>query len=312
MPETFIHIAACTIPKSSTLYSSVFSQLPLPEDWHALLCQIEEERQGRPDLPVTIPIRSLNSIVHGVIPQLLTAPKAGVRSRDESNQRERTIPPWLIAKDSLSPEKIWFVIQAWLEKTYSDCPSFELVKRQLRLEDLSWKSVKIALDERSPVNNTAVLPPLAFDAFPAFIADRLIKNKVELPVGSQMCSLLRVPIQSGTELMTWPPTPMRINKQQTWWYSYVVTIKLHTFVGIPEPRVHFHYSVRRWRGASCIEDGKLQLGRHTSVYLHLTRPWLGLPYTHTCSVAILEASKQGEQRIPHWMNRVPEIFKRSA
>ncbi len=312
MPETPIQIVACTIPTSSTLYSSEFSQLPLPEDWHPLLCKIEEERQGKSDVSVTIPIRSLNSVIHGVIPQLLTAPKAGMRSRNESNQRERTMPPWLIAKAPLSTEKIWFIIQAWLEKTYSDCPSFEMVKRQLRLEDLTWEPVKIALNERPPMNGTAVLPPLAFDAFPAFIAARLIERNVYLPVGSHMCSLLRVPIQDGTELMTWPPVPMRVGKQQTWWYSYVVTIKLHTFVGISEPHVHFHYSVRRWRSSSCIEDGKLQLGHHTSVYLHLTRPWLGLPYTYTCSVATLEATMRGDQRTTRWTNRVPEIFKRSA
>src|SRR5437588_11449203 len=111
MPETPIQIVACTIPTSSTLYSSEFSQLPLPEDWHPLLCKIEEERQGKSDVSVTIPVRSLNSVIHGLIPQLLTAPKAGISSRNESNQRERTMPPWLIAKAPLSTENIWFIIQ---------------------------------------------------------------------------------------------------------------------------------------------------------------------------------------------------------
>jgi hypothetical protein len=322
MPNIPIQTVACTIRPESALRALSLVQLAFPVEWFEPLQGLQAERNSRPDQPNTIAIWSLNAVLHALVPHLLAAPYAAQRREEPQNEEEpdrpsRGRPPWLLAEHVIPVEKLWNIVQAWLEQTYSECESFPTVKTLLRREDLQWEPVTLSLLEKTCENGTADIPPLAYKVIPAFLADMLAKIKVSLQVGSLKRPLVRVPVEEGAELMTWPPVYTRRgkDKEKRFGYSYVVKITLQTIVGHPEPRVHFHYSVRRWQSEPCFDGTKLYLKRRTSVYLRPSKAWYELPQTaepRAFTVAKIEAVKTGGegQRTPVWMNLVTQIAKR--
>lgn len=310
MSNVPIQTVAWTIRPESTLFSHSFAQVSFPADWFPPLAGLQSERGERVGKPSTFQIRSLNAVVRAFVPHLLTAPLFTGRGEGDKEGRKQASNPWLIADELLPLDHIWLIIQAWLEKTYQDCESFAEVQQLLRLEDLQWKNFSLPVPIASAAQGKAALLPLAFKIVPALLAERLTESGLRLPIGGEVRSLLRVPVEQGAEVMTWPPVYYTDKHEERWGYSYVLTITLQTFIGMPEPRVHFHYGVRRWHSHSCFDGQKLALGQRTSVYLHKNQPWFGLEPTNACTVARLEAVKSGDQRIPVWMDLVPEIAQR--
>ncbi len=310
MPNVPIQTVAWTLRPESQLFSRPFAQVSFPADWFPPLAGLQAECGERIGKPNTFQIRSLNAVLRALVPHLFTAPLFPGRSEGEREGRQQASNPWLIADELLSLEHIWLIIQAWLEKTYRDCESYAEVQQLLRLKDLQWKNFSLPVPIASTTQGKAILPPLAFKIVPALLAERLTKSGLRLPIGGEVRPLLRVPVEQGAELMTWPPVYYTDKHEERWGYSYVLTITLQTFIGKSEPRVHFHYGVRRWHSHSCLDGQRLALGQRTSVYLHSNQSWLGLSPTNACTVARLEAVKNGEQRIPVWMDLVPEIAQR--
>jgi hypothetical protein len=310
MPDVPIQTVAWTIKPDSSLFSRPFAQVSFPTDWFAPLAGLQAELGERVGKPGTFQVRSLNAVLRALVPHLLTAPLFPGRGESDSGGREHAFTPWLVAHELLSLDYIWLIVQAWLEKTYQDCESFVEVQQLLQLNDLRWKQFSLPFPIVSPSKNKTVLPPLVFKVVPALLADRLAESDIRLPVGTEMRSLLRAPVEQGAELMTWPPVYYTDKQEERWGYSYVLTITLQTFVGKSEPHVHFHYGIRRWHSHPCFDGQKLTLGQRTSVYLHSTQPWLGLFPTKACTIACLEAVKRDGRRFPLWADLVPEIAQR--
>ena len=310
MPDVPIQTVAWIIRPDSSLFSRPFAQVSFPTDWFAPLAGLQGELGERVGKPNTFQIRSLNAVLRALVPHLLTAPLFLGRRESEREGREHRLTPWLITDELLSLDYIWLIIQAWLEKTYQDCESFVEVQQLLQLDDLEREQFSFPLPILSSAENKAVFSPLVFKVIPVLLADRLAASDIRLPVGTETRSLIRVPVEQGAELMTWPPVYYTDEQEERWGYSYVLTITLQTFVGKSEPHIHFHYGVRRWHSRPCFDGQKLTLGHRTSVYLHNTQPWLGLLPTNACTVARLEAVKNDNQRIPLWADLVPEIAQR--
>jgi hypothetical protein len=310
MPNIPIQTVAWTIRPEGTLFSRPFVQVSFPTDWFSPLAGLQAERGERVGKPNTFQIRSLNAILRALTSHFLTAPLFVGRREDKREGREQASAPWLIADELLSLDHIWLIIQAWLEKTYQDCESFAEVQQLLRFEDLQWKKLSLPISAISTAQGQAVLSPLMFKVVPALLAERLIESGIRLPIGDEVRPLLLVPVEHGAELITWPPAYYTDKHEERWGYSYVLTITLQTFVGTSEPRVHLHYGVRRWHSHPCFDGQRLALGQRTSVYLRNTQSWLGLAPNNSCTVARLEALKSGGQRIPVWMDLVPDIAQR--
>jgi hypothetical protein len=317
-----IQTAAYTIRSESALRALSLMQLPFPDEWYEPLLGLQAERNDRPDQPNTIAIRSLNAVLYALVPYLLAAPNATRRREERPNEGEpdrppRERPPWLLAEQPIPVEQLWNIVQAWLELTYSECESFFAVKNILREQDLRWEPIKLTPLGKTCENGTADIPSLAYKVIPAFLADALVARKVSLPVGSLRRPLVRVPVEEGAELMTWPPVYVLRGEKKTkrFGYSYVVKITLQTFIGEPEPRVHFHYGVRRWHSEPCFDGKTLYLKRRTSVYLRPAKAWYESPQTagkkaFTLAKIAAVRAEEGGQRVPAWMNLVPEIAKR--
>ncbi len=233
-----IQTVAFTIPSESALHTLSLVQLAFPDEWFEPLLSLQAELNDRRDQPNTIAIRNLNAVFHALVPYLLAAPngvqrRAEISSEGEPDRPLRERSPWLLAREAIPVDQLWTIIQAWLELTYSDCESFSSVKDLLREEDLRWEPTTLELLKKTSANGTADIPSLGYKVLPAILADTLAARKVSIPIGSLKRPLVRVPVEEGAELMTWPPVYTvrgKKNKQQ-FGYSYVVKITLQTLVG---------------------------------------------------------------------------------
>lgn len=316
-----IQTVAFTVPLTSPLRTLSLVQLAFPDEWFEPLLSLQAERNDRLDQPNTIAVGSLNAILHALVPYLLAAPngakrRAEINSEGEPDRPSRERPPWLLAERAIPIRQLWTIVQAWLELTYSDCDSFAMVKDLLREEDLYWEPITLQLLGKTSENGTADIPSLGYKVLPALLAETLVTKKVSIPIGSDKRPLVRVPVEEGAELMTWPPVYVVRGKKklQEFGYSYVIKITVQTLVGESEPRIHFHYSVRRWHSEPCFDGKTLYLKRRTSVYLCPSKAWYepSEQATKAFTIAKIEAVKTDEQgqRVPVWMNLVPEIARR--
>lgn len=317
MSNTPIQAVACTIHTQSVLRECSLYALAFPEEWFEPLRLLQEERSGRRDKPNMIPIRSINATLRAFVPSLLTVPYA-VRPTEHVDQQQeeqdgsgevREVRHWLLAKQPIPIDHLWRVIQAWLEQTYSMCESFSEVLPLLQKEDLQWMPFSFRLESHRSENGTARLPRLAYRAIPALLADLLVEREASLPVGQASRYLVRVPTEEGAELMTWPPVFV-LKRKKKWGFSYTVKITLQTIVGQSEPRVHFHYGIRRWQSDTCYDGQTFYLRGKTSVYLRPTRSMYDLPLPGTFTVGHIKGRRQNEIRIPVWGNLLPQIARR--
>ncbi|MBA3531883.1 MAG: DUF3962 domain-containing protein [Ardenticatenales bacterium] len=281
--------------------------LYFPAAWEDPLRALQGQASGREGLPNTVPFRSINHILEAVVPYLLTLPRYP-KSAEELDGK--ILDPWLVAKSDVPSQKLWLVFQAWLEQSYRECASFAPVREFLKAEALQWKPLELELQQRPADNKTARLSPLAYSLIPGLLTDRLVERGTAVLVGDQMRHLRRVPTESGAQLMTWPPVDHVDNNQTHWPYSYTLNLTVQTLVGSPVPRIHVHYGVRRWINRAMMQDGRFMMRPRSSVYLHMTRPWMGLPTPQTFTVARLEARYEGKQRLPGWGDLVPDIAQR--
>ena len=310
MNNSPLHIAAFTLCPEVEQAPLSFAGLQFPHEWHALLMQLQAERRDRVGMPNTAPVRSLNSVLKAFVPHLLTTPETP-RQIEPGMERHNPAFPWLLAARPVDVEKVWMVVQAWLERTYHDCDSLPLAQKALRLEDLHWQEHIYPILKECSENGTAQPMPLSWSAFPSLVAEQLADGGLTISVGGEERQLRRVPVQSGAELVTWPPVYHMDGQDYSYGYSYTIAITLQTMVGENHPRFHFHYGIRLWTARPLLDDGKLRLGKNArTVYLHRTLPWLGLNPTTTFATARLRAAYVEGRRIPEWDNLVPDIARR--
>lgn len=295
--------------------------LEFPYEWLEPLKALQEEKTGRPDN--TLPIKSLNSILATFVPHLAAMPNATIKSRRDQSSEEGNSSPWLLAREDVSVDKIWLVIQAWLKLNYRDCPGFSNIRSKLNRQDLkSWLKLDELVFQAEPAlkNGTASLCKLAYTALPVWLADELVRKEVKVPVYGQQRELVRVPTDRGAELITWPPARVpstNNNKKADSYFSYVIKITVQTIAGSSQPRIHFHYGVRCWVSQPLTDGNRLWLGGSSrSVYLYRTKPWLGLEDTDIFTVTkikaitppdIDESSSGLPRKVAEWDNLVPDI-----
>jgi hypothetical protein len=324
MRNPSIQLVSCTLRPDSSMRSISLQQLFFPDDWIEPLNTLQSERSNRPEKHTTVLIKSLNAVLQAFLPDLLAAPNALKRAdrsygNEESENGRNGASPWLLTRSALPPGTLWRIIQIWLQETYGECESFSELESVLREEDLQWQSHTLELFQKLCENGTADIPSLAYKVIPSLLADLLVEREAKLMVGKSLYYLAKVVTDEGAELMTWPPvyvetTSQKEKEKKKFGYSYTIKITLQTIPGHEEPRIHFHYGVRRWRCESCYDGTTLYLKRRTNVYLRPQKKWYEQSpgKNKTFLQAKIEAVKNGEQgeRIPIWMNLVPKIAAR--
>ncbi|EIV91821.1 pPIWI_RE module domain-containing protein [Frankia sp. QA3] len=119
-------------------------------------------------------------------------------------------------------------------------------------------------------------------------------------------SVARRARSQGAELMS-QPLHHEGKKGLRWWFSVVVNVTLQTMPFHPRPRVHVHFSVRRWATHPDPKTGLLRLGfrRGSAVYLRPLQPWLpGVPASDRYSVA--HVVKRGDEHM--WRTGDPALL----
>ncbi|NJM08839.1 DUF3962 domain-containing protein [Candidatus Gracilibacteria bacterium] len=270
-----------------------------PDEWRAPLQQLAMLSSERgSERPSSFRIQSLNAAIAAFTPQLFVSPGQAYRSDD----------PWLIATEEIRPDKILRIVRAWLAEHYSArselAEAYDTAFEAIRDEDLVWEPFQLSPNQEPSENNTARVDSLGYAALPAFVANALVKRDVRIQVGPQECRLVRVPVaQDRAELQTWPPVYVESENGRRGAYSYVIGISLQTLAGVPRPRIHLTYGVRRWRLDPLRTPDRLFLpgkeGR--TVYLRHPQALTGVPQSSHFTRAVIDGVFVGEnQRVPVW------------
>lgn len=279
--------------------------LNFPTAWIPTLVGLQAEKAGRPDKLNRFQVSTLNGAIATFLPYLTTVPNSTVEKADA---------PWLLTAHPFSVAKVAQVFDGWLKETYRDCESFNSLRSLFKPEELgSWYKLPSTLFADKPIhpNNTANLNGWAYNALPTLIADLLVQQNTQIQVAGQQFPLIRVPSPRGAELITWSPAVQR-DKKDISYFSYYIKITVQTVVGDSQPRIHFHFGVRRWISSPKIEDDKLYLDSKTArtVYIYRTRPWLDLPATNIFTTSSIRAGRDDTgKRIPVWDNGIPAIAR---
>ena len=280
-----------------------------PDEWRAPLQQLAVLSSERgSERPSSFRIQSLNAAIAAFTPQLFVSPGQAYRSDD----------PWLIATEEIRPDKILRIVRAWLAEHYSArselAEAYDTAFEAIRDEDLVWEPFQLSPIQEPSENNTARVDSLGYAALPAFVANALVKRDVRIQVGPQECRLVRVPVaQDRAELQTWPPVYVESENGRRGAYSYVIGISLQTLAGVPRPRIHLTYGVRRWRLDPLRTPDRLFLpgkeGR--TVYLRHPQALTGVPQSSHFTRAMLDGVFVGDsQRVPVWRDALAGIAGR--
>lgn len=281
-----------------------------PDEWRAPLRHLAElitDRGG--DRPATFRIQSLNTAIAAFTPQLFVSPGQAKGSDD----------PWLIATEVIRPDKIARIVRAWLAEHYAGrddlAEAYDIAYDAIRDDDLTWQPFQLSMAHELHPNQTARVDSLSYAALPAFVANTLVERDLRVPVGAYERGVVRVPVPQGrAELQTWPPVEYtEAGTGRKAMYSYVIGISLQTLAGVPRPRIHLTYGVRRWRLDPLRTPEVLFLsGREgRTVYLRHPRALTGVPQSSHFTRAMVEAVYVGEnQRAPVWRDALAGIASR--
>jgi|SRR5579859_1168895 len=278
--------------------------LAFPNAWVPAIHRLQQEVAGREDEPVSVPIRSLNAVLRALVAPLATLPG------DTKARRDGSTPAWLLARQPIDPGLIWLIVQAWLDQQYRACPSYPQVRPTMGEADLAWVEHLVDWRGASPGAHTAdPADRHAWLALPLLLADRLTAAGATLRVRDEQRRLIRVPVDEGAELMTWPPV-YHTDRRGQWGYSYTVRITAQSVIGDPQLRIHLGFGIRRW--VSFLLGGKpAYLGPTArSVFLHPTQPWLQQDASSMATVARLKAAREGDEWVARWESPVAAIANR--
>jgi len=266
--------------------------LAFPEQWHSgvlALCDLGRHPEAEPYR--TVPTYRMDGVLQSLAPDLV------VRGRPRGDQRE-PCDFWLhfpvTAPDPLPGATFDRLVGAWLRDLRPEPEHHKAVLatlEELRRTPPKWEDTTLDLLS-CPLTEGGTAAPLGYQyqLAPDAVARRILAlGPYDSGAGTlNFRAAPRGPRQQGAELIS-QPLPY-IVKGQTWWFSILMNISLHTVPFDPRPRLHLHTGVRRWATRVDPATGQLRIPftRETSVFLTPTVPWLpGAPASDRYAVARL-------------------------
>lgn len=285
-----------------------FRALSFPERWHSGLLDLhnhgrDEERQHQ-----TLPTRRLDGVLQTLAPDVIVRPRPRTPVEPGTPMAEDY---WMYvpasASDPLPDRALGQLLDAWLRtlgrREAATDPGFRslLLERSAHLKRTlpAWQPVKGVDLMNTPATRggTAAPEPRQFQLATDALARRVLALDAFVFDGGELRfrAVPRGPGDQGAELMSRPLC--RTVKRKEWWFSVVLNISLHTTPFDPRPRLHLHWSVRRWATHPRAATKRLNLPYRgsTTVYLRPTVPWLpGAPATDRYALARLRRDRAAD------------------
>ncbi len=255
--------------KESTLY-----QIYVPRQWRQIASSFAQQRAklyGKKY--ASVPVYSLDSIVVASFSQIVqTARKAW-----QNNNL-----PWLFAKEKIDLCDLPELIKDWLREEFYSSLGAEVVESKLEKlnDDLwQWEDEPVIYPLRPNLENSSEINSILYRVIPDFLAEEFLQNPTVIFAGEseQELTFYRVVKLDRAELMSWPPSPVPIQKKETIdieYISFVISFKLQTVPRRKYPLVYHKLSIRRW----ITEPLKNFPYRGTTVYIGDNRRWLDGEY----------------------------------
>ncbi|MBQ0928626.1 pPIWI_RE module domain-containing protein [Saccharopolyspora endophytica] len=279
MAFTEIQPAAFVPDSSRGPFETELHTLAFPPAWREPVLELfkSSKSEARRDRIKEIPIRSLNSLLRTVAPDLVAV---------DANASFTPDHPWLYSRSDYPPRALARLVRAWLRDMAPGEEGFHAYRdtaRKLDFDELRWQPERVDLleHELSP-GGTCVPAQRLYRVLPEVLADRIAAQPPYEFCGEHV-RFHRVAVDaraSGAELMSWPPLEHttkvkeanheRYGSQRTWYYSAVITLSLRTVPFSPIPHIHVSTSIRRWVSGQVSMSGR----QRVSAYLLTTKPFL--------------------------------------
>lgn len=307
-----IRRSAYHLAEGSEPWIEDYRAIAFPEHWHADLLELhnhgrDEERRQR-----TVPTRRLDGVLQTLAPDVLVRPRPRVSVESGPEHKPTTAEDfWMYvpasATDPLPERSLRQLLDAWLRtlgpKGAGQDPAFRSLllssSADLKRDLPEWQPVTGVDLLTGPVTRggTAAPVPRQFQLATDALARRILFLDPYRFDGGELRfrAVPRGPRDQGAELMSQPLC--RTVKRKEWWFSVVLNISLHTAPFDARPRLHLHWSVRRWATHTRATTKRLNLSYReaTTVYLRPTIPWLpGAPATERYALARLRRDRAAD------------------
>lgn len=295
-------------PEYDTFPLTTYS-LSFPDVWKSELKRLIATATGRKLEETAVPIRSLNSTLRVLVPDLISI------SRNAGNAHQ---PEWLSSTQTIPPSTLGLIIQAWIRHIPELANSALLndILAQITPDLLSWNSRSVDLAQWNTNSYGTAEHPYGgiYALLPDYIASFLSRDGLTFEFGDEgPRALRRVPIapgENGAELVSWPPFWLDTGKTRAAW-SVFAAVKLQTIPFYDRPVVYIDLGVRRWAS----DEKPLRFAGAVTTYLSTQVPWIGQSNnTNSLHVAKLhwtmKTDMDGNRSFTaEWEDRLPEILR---
>lgn len=237
----------------------------MPGKWDRLFGSIWPPRDNRRER--RIPYASLGDSLRLLFPQAAYI--------ETMNTGEMTSEGWFYGWEKPGQDQFMVLIKEWARTETGDGLA-DAVIDQLDWNDLDWGQRLLTFGQYTRFDNGSPdVSSLHYRALPDLVGANLAGREFEIgehhPLVFHRAYNRRTP-----QLISWPPIPSLRNRVD-WFWSYVLTPRIKTMVGCPEPFLYFHPSVRRWvsnpiRTAAGYYE--LSAREETSAYVEVDDPWM--------------------------------------
>ncbi len=203
--------------------------------------------------------------------------------------RVPTGSPWLISRHPMDSDLLVLIFRAWLENGFEKLVAparqndLQYVAENLDPNDLAWNPELIDLTRvLTHPNGTANPSGTYFNAAPGILVELLSRPGVVIEVNDRGMYFRESYNSRQPELVSWPPQTY-VNRDISWFWSYVLKPVAHTMPHLSYPVLRFSPSIRRWvsrslarprAGDANSEFFALPPNRNTTVYVAADSPWI--------------------------------------
>ncbi|MBW4679713.1 MAG: DUF3962 domain-containing protein [Microcoleus vaginatus WJT46-NPBG5] len=252
----------------------------------------------------SVPVYSLDPIIAASFPKIIQTARRGWQQPGV---------PWLFATEDADLSYLPEFIKDWLREEFSDCLGEEEVEPILeQLDNDAWHWEK-------PKNYSLLHPPensyndIRFQAIPDYLAVEFLKNpQVGFGDNNQyeltFYRVVRInngAKSKGSELMSWPPHPVSMEKLGTAHISFVITFKLQTVPWRNQPIIYHQLSIRRW----IIKHLDKLPYRGATAFIGDNHRWLDGADQPFCFIPLsIKQKVTPEGRQPKWSRAISELL----
>jgi len=296
-----------TISGDADLIGTLHS-VSMPTEWDRLFREVwptPDDREGK-----RVPYSSLGDALRLLFPGIAHVSRMNMDLSKE---------PWLFAWERPGADQFMALMRAWV-KTEAQSEDTDSVVSRLEWSDLEWTTQELRFGQHDHHDNgSPKLDPIQFDLLPDLICAELAGRG--MIVDGRPLTFRRA--YEGREpcLLSWPAIESTRGKS-SWYWSYVLTPKILTAPGNPEPLLSISTSVRKWASRSLRSNNgfyNLPFRENTTVYVEVPSRWFSAT-SHDRGHSLvglqvrLEPDKDDVERRwrPGWVNSVERSLNRLA